>query len=46
MLRKFAIALLAASVLTAPVLAQGPVNTATPPAKTGTLICTYRPARG
>jgi hypothetical protein len=34
MLRKFAIALLAASVFTAPVLAQGGGSTATPPAKT------------
>jgi hypothetical protein len=36
MLRKFAVALLAASVLTAPVLAQGGGSTATPPANTGT----------
>jgi hypothetical protein len=34
MLRTFAVALLAASVLTAPVLAQGGGSTATPPAKT------------
>jgi hypothetical protein len=34
MLRKFAVALLAASVFTAPVLAQG-TQTANPPAKTG-----------
>jgi hypothetical protein len=34
MLRKFAVALLAASVFTAPVLAQG-TPTASPPAKTG-----------
>lgn len=34
MLRKFAVALLAASVFTAPVLAQGGGSTATPPAKT------------
>ncbi len=34
MLRKFAVALLAASVFTAPVLAQG-TQTASPPAKTG-----------
>ena len=34
MLRKFAVALLAASVFTAPVLAQG-TPTANPPAKTG-----------
>jgi hypothetical protein len=44
MLRKFAIALLAASVLTAPVLAQGPTNTATPPAKTGTAAPAATPA--
>ena len=36
MLRKFAVALLAASVFTAPVLAQGGGSTATPPAKTET----------
>ena len=36
MLRKFAVALLAASVFTAPVLAQGGVSTATPPAKSVT----------
>jgi hypothetical protein len=34
MLRTFAVALLAASVFTAPVLAQGGGSTATPPAKT------------
>jgi hypothetical protein len=34
MLRKFAVALLAASVFTAPVLAQGGGSAATPPAKT------------
>ena len=36
MLRKFAVALLAASMFTAPVLAQG-TQTASPPAKTGTV---------
>lgn len=36
MLRKVAVALLAASVFTAPVLAQG-TQTASPPAKTGTV---------
>jgi len=36
MLRKFAVALLAASVFTAPVLAQGGGATATPPAKVET----------
>jgi len=36
MLRKFAVALLAASVLTAPALAQGGNSTATPPVKTET----------
>lgn len=36
MLRKFAVALLAASVLTAPVFAQGNGVPATPPAKTAT----------
>jgi hypothetical protein len=36
MLRKFAVAILAASVLTAPVLAQG-MQPANPPAKTGTV---------
>jgi len=36
MLRKFAVALLAASVLTAPVLAQGGGSTATPPANAAT----------
>jgi hypothetical protein len=38
MLRTFAVALLAASVFTAPVLAQGGGSTATPPAKTETKV--------
>jgi hypothetical protein len=43
MLRKFAVALLAASVLTAPVLAQG-MQPANPPAKTGTVAPAATPA--
>ena len=43
MLRKFAVALLAASVFTAPVLAQGGGSTATPPAKTETKTTARRP---
>jgi hypothetical protein len=39
MLRKFAVALLAASVFTAPVLAQG-TQPANPPAKTGAVAAT------
>jgi len=41
MLRKFAVALLAASVFTAPVLAQG-TQTANPPAKTGAVAAAPR----
>jgi hypothetical protein len=43
MLRKLAVALLAATVFTAPVLAQG-TSTATPPAKTDTKTGTATPA--
>jgi hypothetical protein len=44
MLRKFAVALLAASVFTAPVFAQGGGATATPPAKTESKSGTAAPA--
>jgi hypothetical protein len=43
MLRKFAVALLAATVFTAPVFAQGTPATATPPAKTETKSGTAAP---